>query len=228
MIYILAQGKGSRWSDNMRWEGEYQLPCEYKQLIPVLGEPNIMRTVRLLRKYGREDFMIIAEGEMFTPEQIDMLPNKIKTLRVPGNILDGVSQLLQGVTTPATFLLGDVIFSERFLQEVFSHDETFYSIWGRFGRNPFTGKEAGEIFAITTSAICAPLVKIQTNAVSYYGNKLWDWFHDGVFAGKWMSIEGDWTDDIDSQQEYEMFFEKVEDCASEEDYENFCDAFAEA
>ena len=90
MIYILAQGKGSRWTDGQRFPDQHPLPSQYKQLIPVNGEPLMFRTIRLLHELEADDFMVIAEGIMFPPEQVDALPNKIQTLRVPGNILEGI------------------------------------------------------------------------------------------------------------------------------------------
>jgi hypothetical protein len=211
MIYILAQGKGSRWYDHFRHEDEYDMPSEYKQLIPVNGEPNLFRTIRMLEDCGRDDYLVIAEGSMFTPEQVDSLPNKIKTLRHPGNILHGVWQLLD-FSQENIFLLGDVIFSEQAIADIVAYDEREYTLWGRFKDNIFTGKQAGEIFALTVSKEFTPLVKKQLSTIKLLQNKLWGFYHHYLFSGNWAEVD-DWTDDIDSPNEYFKFFPMLEKLA---------------
>jgi len=207
MIYILAQGAGSRWKDGLRFPGQYDLPSESKLMIPVAGEPNLLRTVRMLTELGASEYMVIAEGTIFTPAQVDTLPNKIKTLHYPGNILHGVYQLLeQGQAY--TFLLGDVIYSRQTLANILVTDEYAYTLWGRSGENQFTGKAAPEIFALTVNKEFVPLVRVHLEMIQEYESKLWGYYHHFLFNGNWEEVT-DWTDDIDSPEEYVKFFEKL-------------------
>lgn len=214
MIYILAQGAGSRWKEGLRFIGQYDLPSESKLMIPVDGEPNLLRTTRMLTELGVSEYTVIAEGTMFTPEQVEMLPNKIKTLHYAGNILHGIYQLLQ-MGESHIFLLGDVIFSRQLLADIFAYDEREYTLWGRQDGNPVTGKAAPEIFALTVNKIFVPLVKVHMELIKSYETKLWGYKRHYLFEGNWEEVT-DWTDDIDSPEEYVKFFEKLEWCAVNE------------
>lgn len=211
MIYILAQGGQSRWT--MRHEGEFVLPSEYKQLVPVMEVPNLFRTVEIVRQYTQL-FQVIAEGIIFTSEQVDSLSNQIRTLRVAGNILHGIFQLLEP-NKGYTFLLGDVIFSKQLLADILTYDERTYTLWGRHGKNIYTGKKADEIFALTISSEFVPLVKTQLSYLKELRTKLWDFYHSPMYAGNWEECT-DWTDDIDSPQEYEKYFHLLEEFAKNE------------
>jgi len=129
MIFILAQGRGSRWIGNSKIL-RATLPCDYKQLVPVNGEPNIFRTIRMLEEMEKE-YMIVAEKEMFTNLQLCCLSGKLVTLKKPGNILNGIFQLLHYVNETSTFLLGDVIFSKHALNKIVEYDVDKYTLWGR-------------------------------------------------------------------------------------------------
>jgi len=47
------------------------------------------------------------------------------------------------------------------------------------------------------------------------GAKLWSWRTSGLFNGTWEEID-DWTDDVDSPEEYQQFFSILEECARSE------------
>jgi len=215
MIYILAQGEGSRWAEGMRYAGEYELPCEYKQMIPVNGEPIIFRTVRILSELGIEDFMIVAKDAMFNSIQLDSLSSKITSLVEPGNTLSGVWQLLK-MGEYNVFLLGDVIFSKRVLASVLNHTKNEIALWGRKGKNRFTNKAAGEIFALTVSPEFVPLLKTQLETLKETGTKLWSLYHSDLYSGNFYDTD-DWTDDIDSPRGYWEFFAALERCAKDDE-----------
>ena len=63
---ILAAGKGSR----MRKDG-YDIP---KPLLPILGVPNMERTVWMLRDFGIDDITILCNSDCF--EQYRFLQEK--------------------------------------------------------------------------------------------------------------------------------------------------------
>ena len=64
---ILAAGKGSR----MRKDG-YSTP---KPLLPILGVPNLERTVWMLHEFGIEDITVLCNSEF--PGAIPILARKI-------------------------------------------------------------------------------------------------------------------------------------------------------
>lgn len=210
MIYILAQGKGSRWKDGLRVGKEFDAPSEYKQLIPINGKPNLFRTIDML---NRDDYMVVASPEMFEGIWLNKVQHKLHTLSSPGSILDGISQL-----TGTVYLLGDVVFSKDLLNQILSHKEDKYTLWGRKGKNRFTGKAAGEIFALTASVEFMPLVRQQLNHVKLFENKLWGFYNHRMFCGYFMDVFS-WTDDIDSPEEYEQFYNKLNSLATLEDEE---------
>ena len=216
MIFILAQGAGSRWEKNDR-KPEQILPANYKQQIVINGEAIIMRTVRMIEEYTDEPFVVIAEGVMFSHPQLDRLTNKVMTLHYPGNILHGVWQLLQpGSRRNYTFLLGDVVYSKQALADILSYDEREYTLWGRDFGNLYTGKEAQEIFALTVAREAEGLLKEQLTTIKETGTKLWHLYHHWLFSGNFETI-GDYTDDIDSIEEYEQFFDALEKAVKEDE-----------
>lgn len=199
----MAQGTGDRWKTFI--EHDSDPPCEYKQLLPVDGEPNLFRTIRMLREKNRNDFIVIAEGLMFTDSQIDSLPNQIRTLRCPGDILNGISQLLK-FNESFIFLLGDVIYSQQLLADILSYDEREYTLWGRKGGNKYTGKAAKEIFALSVSIECVSTVIDQISHIKDVNDRnLWSLYHSFIYTGNWEEVN-DWTDDVDSPEEYSQFF----------------------
>lgn len=219
MIYILAQGVGSRWITDSR--RPIPLPSEYKQQIPINGESNLFRTIRMLDERGQSDYKVIARGEMFSPSQLDKLINKVVTLQYAGTILEGIHQLLyrkhgNGDLKPVIFLLGDVIFSHACLDTILD-DKHFYTLFGRNKSNKVTGKQASEIFALKAGEMFWPLLldqlHIQKNMAG--STKLWNLLN-GYFSGNFVEID-DYTDDIDSLEEYEQFFKKLEAAAREDD-----------
>lgn len=215
MIYILAQGEGKRWSEIVT---DQHVPAHYKQQTPINGESLIMRTVRMIEEYDL-DFKIIAKGEIFSHPQLDRLVNRIITLNCPGNILSGIYQVLcEASRCNNTILLGDVIFSRQLMADILTCDEREHTLWGRCGPNPITGKEAGEIFALTVSKEMHEEVKHRMSYVRAEGEKLWYYYNHISFDGNWVEVS-DYTDDIDSIQEYNLFFPALDAAVKEDDKE---------
>lgn len=199
-IFILAQGEGKRWNE----ETTIPVPCEYKQMLPIQGVPNILRTISMLD--GR-DYTLVARGEMLSPKQHEITNGHLLTLQWAGNsILDGIKQLLP-VDDDVLFLLGDVIFSPRRLQQILSPKGDLY-VSGRLGKNRFTGKLAGEIFSLYVQRDYQDKL-LNLIHTTQRGSKLWHL--DLPFMG----LERDWTDDIDSPEEYEQFYDKLNDLAGQ-------------
>ena len=213
MIYILAQGKGTRWSDGMRVGRKFDYPSEYKHLIPINGTPNLVRTTNILKDNKQFSYLVVAEDAMVSAGNYDF---PVFTLTSPGNILDGIQQLLLTSKEDDTYLLGDVIFSRQLLSNILFHEETSYSLWGRKGKNEFIGKDAGEIFALTVCQAWKPLVFEQLNYLKHLKTKLWGFYNSSFYAG-WFRNVTCWTDDIDSPEHYEQFYERINELATKDD-----------
>ena len=235
-IYLLAQGQGSRCSvDPIRHPNSPELPSKYKQLIPMgyVEQPDgscdteylITRTIR---QVGGE-LSVVADGDFFPymPEGIDF-----RTFREPtGCILEGISRTKdEWYEHSVIFLLGDVIYSNRAMRRILrSTDEIAF--FGRFGSNKKTGKLAPEIFALS---ICSD--ELVQHSVWKWMRRIW--FHDAnVNAKLWtlydfiadpeeilqtgatvkFHVIDDYTDDIDSPEEYQRFFDILKESAIEDD-----------
>lgn len=221
MIYIMAQGEGSRWQGA-------SLPCDYKQMLPINGVPIIFRTLEMLWSREFELIKVIAFDNTFANSQFLIhQARKIKrlqfeSLRYPGSgILMGISQLLhqeekrlQGLINPIRILLGDVIFSHDALDQILACDD--YTIFGRKGPNPVTGKEAGEIFAVVVPTHVFPHFLKQITDFREAYTKLWQIYKSSLYLGDFVEIN-DYTDDVDSPEAYAQFWEKLEQAAIEDD-----------
>lgn len=228
-IYILAQGKGSRWKDDSGRNMAIDLPSEYKQLIPIgNGEVLIQRTIRQLWELSRAkgnnimggvalNVTLIAPGDFLLyniPKWV-----KFQSFREPtGCILEGICRTKKEWDGhQIVFLLGDVVYSNRMMQKIISNTDTV-SFFGREGGNVFTGKEAKEIFAFSF------------NENHVIQQALWEdmrdiWFRGQIQAklwhfcdrGKLHTLDNDYTDDIDSPEEYNLFYEKLKELALADD-----------
>ena len=89
--------------------------------------------------------------------------------------------------------------------------------------NNVTGKEASEIFALSFSSNVSPFIWDKMRHIWFHnGNnqaKLWTLYDYMKDCGSldFISIPDDYTDDVDSPEEYEQFFDKLKECALEDD-----------
>ena len=227
-IYILAQDKGSRWKDDFGRDKGIQLPSEYKQLVPIgNGEVLIQRTIRQLWEISRAKGIrvegdwshatLIAPGDFLLyniPKWIEF-----RSFREPtGCILEGICRTKKEWRDHRViFLLGDVVYSNRMMQEIINNRDTV-SFFGRIGSNVFTGKDASEIFAFSFTE-------------DYIVQRdVWEgmrdiWFRRQIQAKLWhfydkselRTLDNDYTDDIDSPEEYNLFYEKLKELALADD-----------
>jgi hypothetical protein len=107
------------------------------------------------------------------------------------------------------FLLGDVVYSNYAMYIILSNLYLTYPItlYGRLSGNVYTGKAAKELFAVHISpndAVydCLEDCIREKKEIA----KLWD-VHKRI--NKIVPVS-DWTDDIDSPEEYKFFFSKIE------------------
>lgn len=207
LVLLMAQGEGSRWEYNDRtgWEP----PVKYKQWLPVNDEEVIIS--RTYRQISFPNIITISKGEF-----LKHLPKgaTIHTLPEPtGSLLSGIynSRHMWDGYDRIIVLLGDVVYSNELI-EVIEGDKRPISFYGRLRGNSFTGKKARELFGL-----------------SFYG----DWqdrlnFVLRELRGKlWTLIEElgtnhlievmDYTDDVDSPEGYEKFWERLKSYANKDD-----------
>jgi hypothetical protein len=243
VIIILAQGKGLRWKD-VPEAHVMAPPVGIKQLIPVLGEPLIVRTYRQFREACGVDPIIVAGKDLCT-----ILGPQYRgfTLSDPGG-----SRAREGVAATATegvwaggadalFLLGDVMFSDlavRLIRDEIQRlsgtaEDRF--VFGRRNPNPVSEKEASECYALFIGARSydATLDLLRRMADPRSGvdcPKPWGFprlvrelpsyvrCDRGMWQLPigWMLESGDYTDDCDSMVEYIAFWPKMEEAARKE------------
>ena len=206
MIYILAQGHGSRWNHET---------IPYKQLIPIGNTTVIERTMSMLKTnlflpvYSRDFSLHIKNSHSYI------------SLREPTQgILSGIVETLavSYQYEDATFLLGDVVYSHGMMDLILKTPVGNVAMFGRMGSNFYSGKEAGEIFAIKIDKDFIPQFRRNCRQIKWTG-KLWNYkavYDTAMFSSKLNGFE-DWTEDIDSQDEYELYGKKIIKLAEEED-----------
>ena len=134
-IFIMAQGKGSRWTRN----SPVDVP---KQLIPIGDTTIIGRTIKQL---GREHEIVVVAPSEFVIQVPEWC--KVVTLDEPtGALLRGIyftGNLWESDRN--VILLGDVIFSNTAI-DLILNEKLSFAMYGRIGTNLVAGKEASELF----------------------------------------------------------------------------------
>ncbi len=233
-IYLLAQGQGSRWSIDPHRKWDFELPSEYKQLIPMgNGEILIQRTIRQASEAtGRTptDLTLVAPGDFLLyniPKWV-----KFRSFQEPtGCILEGICKTKkEWEGHRVVFLLGDVVYSNYAIRHILNAQHRL-ALFGRKSGNSITGKEASEIFALGFNDDKLVQYCIWDRMREIYfrqedkNAKLWT-FHDyltnkepwdSVLKGSAFHVINDYTDDVDSPEEYHFFFEKLKELALADD-----------
>lgn len=232
---IFAAGPATRWQSAraVKWGGVRGIsdPPEFKQMMLVGEEPNILRTTRLLREAGESNIIIwttaslkvtLADAKEYIHSVDDEGERPLLSRVIESKLYWWPSQ------TRVNFLHGDVIFSRDTISKILDYEGNFGS-FGRFGPNHFTGKRAPELFAVVAREIatytslldaCESLSR-NDGLTSAIINKLWDLRAEMRDRG--FSFEGadneifDWTDDVDSGEEYINFYPKLVNYALREE-----------
>jgi len=233
-VFILAQGKGTRWSMEDKLRVNHRELPDYKQLLPVGGETLVRRTLRLLREEGfTGDITLVCIPE---------LAGEVKgygeslTLPDPGDdILQAIVQLLP-LEQRGVMLLGDVLFSRLALRRLAKGmDLTASGVLARCEPSRITVKKADEVFGFWYDADFQPEALKRTTMMIEHGRpgKPWaipylampDFAQTAVAHNNHppalrdlielpgMAHVCDYTDDIDSLQEYVEFWMPMEACA---------------
>jgi len=220
-VFVLAGGSGDRWGtggperDRLVSLG---LP-EYRHWLPVGGEPIIERTIRMLRERNTDDIIVVAP-ETFAPYLFGGGSEHKITEGEPGPLLHGIATLgMDWGFERTVFLLGDVVLSPAMMDTVLGNLDKCKFI-GRLGGNPITGKEAPELFGFTVgrwgyeevNSFCHWMTRRGANI--NYPLKLWALYrlmcgleHDDYDVDNklLLEIDNDYSDDIDSVQEYQNY-----------------------
>ena len=211
----MAHGRGDRWIAGTFRDG-WNPPCLFKQLIQIGKYPNITRTLKMLHSLGQTDILVIAPGEFLS--YVEDYAQMESLHEQSGHLHQGIVETYSywKDADRLLFLYGDVIYEWYALARILFDELHRVSFFGRKGSNIHTGKVANEIFSIGVP---------KTYNDEFYSEikrgwnkrrpRIWDYTYTDDTAD---FIELDtWSDDVDSPEEYEQFFEKLKECALEDD-----------
>jgi hypothetical protein len=204
-VFIMAQGQGNRWhKQNDRHHLDLPLPI-YKQCLPVGPEPLIVRTQRLLVEGGIPPAVVrtVAPWELFADTGLTGI-----SLPEPGPLLEGIAQCLDATpwADEIVFLMGDVLFSKRTLAASLEGPDLRFV--GRLMPNRLTGKAAPELFSLRVAGreilAVRRIIRTLTRRGEIGPKKLWSLW-DAIVNPATLDIN-DYTDDVDSPEEYLAFW----------------------
>jgi hypothetical protein len=209
-IRIMAQGRGSRWKDDYSYQDHHP---EYKQVI--LINDKLVLIQRTIMQFWDYPQTIVAPGDMLN--YLFCFKDYAYYREPVGSLLNGIWQSRKDWKTEReVILLGDVAYSNR-AKNIIINDDRPVSIYGRKGSNKVTGKEAKELFGLSIQNLSYEEMGDVLNKLWKGGQgKLWnllDHLGDSVFV----EID-DYTDDVDSIQEYVKFWGSLRKAILEDDY----------
>ena len=230
-IIIMAHGNQNRWFENL-WEPERldetiteysvrmrrirkkQLSISAKHLLPIRNQPLLKRTIDLFAPYG--DITVFAWKEY--EKHIDYPCSTIHPVK---SLLDGILQTRGSWGDKTVFLLGDVLFSRQAVSDIVKINELRF--FGRPGPNRVSGKAGKELFGFTMMRedwdqvieYCE-LVIVKQKKLKCLSN-LWALYrlccgnecHQDIIDLKLLEVIDDYTDDIDSPQAYNQFWDSM-------------------
>jgi hypothetical protein len=222
-VQVFAGGEGARWIRRTRLD----LP-ERKHEIMVGLQALISRTAAMLFERGMMETVFF--GPLHYSGLVAPFPILNNTTEMP--LLDAMRNLALRGTERTVFLLGDVVFSNRVMNQLLGHAVDEVRFAGRQGPNLITGKRSGELFGVSVPSRfydeldqhCAWMTA--RGQPRLYPPKLWALAR--MFAGvehqdsnPYLHNVGfgapDWTDDVDSPEEYTDYFRALSDAAIADD-----------
>lgn len=222
---VMAQGEGTRW--DLRRTG--MQGAEFKHLVTVGSEALIERTARMLREHKVHRVLVVGHEEY----RAAIEPSKLFTQDRTGPLLDGIAATHEfWKTDRVIFLLGDVLFSKDAMQTILD-DESQIMFFGRVLLNRITGKNAPELYAFNMCRMSFEVVLEHCRWMATRGRpiryppKLWalnrlmgGLDHDApTICSKLLTQIDDYTDDIDSPEEYRDFWPRMVYEALREEFE---------
>jgi hypothetical protein len=193
------------------------------------GETIFHRTIRMLVEAGieLEEIMVVGPRELWKQRLAERVFKGVEPGGEPGPLLDGIKTIFPlWETDRTTVLLGDVVFSYKALNLILDTQEPVAFI-GRPGQNPVVGKTAAELFGFSVSremysSVYDHCVRMTARgAVINYPPKLWALYrlmcgfeHDEYkYENKILIDPQDYTDDLDSVEEYQEFWLQLSQAA---------------
>jgi hypothetical protein len=206
-IIIMAHGNQERWFER------YDAPFIAKHLLPVRKQPLLKRTIDLFSPYG--DVTVFA-WDWYT-SHINYPCYAISPVK---SLLDGILQTRDSWGDKTVFLLGDVLFSRQSALDIVEIDKLKF--FGRPGPNPVSGKNAGELFGFTMmkddwEQVIEYCEFMTTTKNLKHSPKLWALYrlccgnecHQEIIDLELLEVINDYTDDIDSSQAYNQFWDSM-------------------
>lgn len=122
-------------------------------------------------------------------------------------------------------LFGDTFFTDNAINIIMSYDKPEWTVFGRIGKSSFSGKEYGELFAVSfypehipkmekcikrVAALCDRGIVESPNLWALYRamHKFPDDLMDKHFAGYGLEEINDWTEDFDWPADYDKFIDR--------------------
>ncbi len=207
MRILILCGIGTKWHNYLG------VP---KQLAPIMGQPLLERTLQQLHDLGHKDIHIISnDSRLHLAHANAFMPGQ---QAYPVDVLAATEPLWQ---KEQLVLLGDVYYTDAVLRTMLSA-KTPLMLFGHATRNPYSGKQWGELYGFKFSHNYFAQLKIaiaQTSIAAKAGGrgKLWE-LHVALLNKPLQNAEGihglllknspifthmmDLSDDIDTPEEY--------------------------
>lgn len=98
---------------------EWQSP---RQMLTILGEPIVARTIRLLHEYGVDDVAISTNDERFTEFGVPLLHHNNQMVVDYEHVSGCWVDAFYPTDEPTCFIMGDVVFSPEAIQKIVNTD----------------------------------------------------------------------------------------------------------
>lgn len=211
---ILCNGNSVRWTD---------AEPRHKWMAKIDGQPNIHRTVNLLRRAGIPRERISCA----TSKEHASLLGHICELRAVGRTESTCETIMHAIGQEAhrtVILLGDVVYSSNAIREIVE-DRSRIQFFGRPGASKFSLKKWGELFALSFTSDglneVQPIVATLANDLRS-GKRaraiVWD-IYSAVTGStetprkivrSLFTVIDDETDDYDTKEEYDRMVLRIE------------------
>lgn len=198
VVIIAAGGKGKRWNNYLGVQ---------KHQVKIDGIPLIDRTIKQFEDEG-DRAVVIHDGDTKYGD-LDKLYSSNKLWNRKGRTI---------------VLFGDTYFTDAAVRKISDYPHPGFVVFGRIEPSTLTGKQYGELFAVsfysndieTIERAIERVSKLEERGVVHSAN-LWalyramhrfpDDLMDIHYAGNGVEVIHDWTEDLDWPQDYDRFIE---------------------
>lgn len=201
IVIIPLGGKAKRWGNYL------DVP---KYLAPVDDEPILERTITQLKSHGEVPVIIKKSKTVYG--EVDKIYSSFDRWNKYGRTI---------------ILFGDTFFTDEGLEKVMGYPDAEFTVFGRIGASSFTGKQYGELYAVSFYPEHIPIIvkaieRIidleKRNAIDIANlwalyrayHKFPDDMMNRHFAGDGFVEINDFTEDFDWPEDYDRFIERWE------------------